>query len=122
MTQSGLAIKIVDALKIDKLPRKFTPAEMTPLVKDEAGYPPYLRYNYASVVGMVQYLQGYPRSDITFVVSQITRYTHNPKRIHKFSLERIGQYLKGTINKELILKPRESFEVDFSVDANFAGL
>ena len=113
MTQSGLAIKVVEALKIEKLPRKFTPAERTPLVKDEGGDPPELRYNYASVVGMLQYLQGHSRPDITFAVSQVARYTHNPKKLHEFALERIGQYLKGTINKGLIFKPTESFKVAF---------
>ena len=122
MTQSGLAIKIIETLQIDKLPRKFTPAERTPLVKDEEGEPPELRYNYTSVVGMLQYLQGHSRPDITFAVSQVARYTHNPKRLHEIALDRIGQYLKGTVNKGLILNPKESFEVDCFVDADFAGL
>ena len=122
MTQSGLAIKVIEALQIDKLPRKYTPAETTPLVKNERGEPPDLRYNYASVVGMLQYIQGHSRPDITFAVSQVASYTHHPKRLHEFALERIGQYLKGTINGGLILKPMESFEVDCYVDDDFAGL
>lgn len=65
MTQSGLAIKVIEALKI-KIPRKFTPADRTPLVKDEEGDPHELQYNYASVVGMLQYLQGHSRTDIAF--------------------------------------------------------
>ena len=106
MTQSGLAIKVVEALQISKLPRKFTPADTTPLVKNEGGEAPESRYNYASVVGMLQYLQGHSRPDITFAVSQVARYTHSPKRLHELALERIGQYLKGTINKGLVLKPK----------------
>ena len=81
-----------------------------------------MRYNFASVVGMLQYLQGHSRPDITFAVSQVARYTHHPKRLHEFALERIGQYLKGTVNRGLILNPKESFEVDCFVDADFAGL
>ena len=38
MTQSGLAIKVIEALQIDKLPRKYTPAETTPLVKNDYKY------------------------------------------------------------------------------------
>lgn len=71
MNQSGLAIKLVDALKIDRLPRKFTPTDMTPLVKDETGDPPDLRYNYTSAVGMLQYIQGHSRPNTTFTVSQV---------------------------------------------------
>ena len=122
MTQSGLATKIVEALHIENLPRKFTPAETTALVKDEHGDPPELRYNYTSIVGMLQYLQGHSRPDITFTVSQLSRFTHNPKRLHELALERIEQYLKGTINKGLCLKSTDSFGVDFYVDADFSGL
>ena len=45
-----------------------------------------------------------------------------PRRSHEAALERIGQYLKGTLNEWLILKPSEQFEVDIFVDADFAGL
>ena len=109
-------------MKISKLPRKFTPADTTPLVKDEKGEPPELKYNYANIVGMLQYLQGHSRPDITFAVSQVARYTHSPRRIHELALERIGQYLKGTVDKGLVFRPKESFEVDCFVDADFAGL
>ena len=71
---------------------------------------------------MLQYLQGNSRPDIIFAVSQVARYTHIPKRLHELALERIGQYLKGTLDKGLVLKPKDSFEVDCYVDADFAGL
>jgi hypothetical protein len=38
------------------MPRKFTPAITEPLVKDEFGDPANGAYNYASVIGMLQYL------------------------------------------------------------------
>jgi hypothetical protein len=44
-------------------------------------------------------LQGHSRPDISFAVSQISRYTFGPKRSHELALEQIGQYLKGTIEK-----------------------
>ena len=71
---------------------------------------------------MLQYLQGHSRPDITFAVSQVARYTHSPKRIHELALERIGQYLKGTLERGLVLRPTNSFNVDCYVDADFAGL
>ena len=73
MTQSGLATKLVEALMIKKLPRNYTPAESTALIKDENGDPPDLRYSYVSIVGMFQYLQGHSRPDITYVVSQVAK-------------------------------------------------
>jgi hypothetical protein len=57
LTQSGLAKRIVEqALNVGSMPRKFTPAITEPLVKDEFGDPANGAYNYASVIGMLQYL------------------------------------------------------------------
>ena len=73
---------------------------------------------------MCGYLQGHSREDITFAVSQVSRYTLCPKRSHELALERIGRYLKGTINECLILKPNlqtDKFAVDIYVDAAFAS-
>ena len=73
-----------------------------PLVKDEDGQPCDGSYSYASVIGMMQYLQNHSRPDITYAVSQCARFTHAPKRSHEEALERIGRYLKGTMNEVLM--------------------
>ena len=122
LTQTGLIKRIIDALNISHLPKKETPALADPLVKDDGGEPPNGTYSYPSVVGMLQYLHGHSRPDITFAVSQVARFTHSPKRSHEIALERIGQYLKGTIDDGLILKPTGAFDIDAYVDADFAGL
>ena len=73
---------------------------------------------------MLGYLQGHSCVDITFAVSQVSRYTFFPKRSHKLALERIGRYLKGTIKNGLILKPNRKinkFKIDIYVDAAFAN-
>jgi hypothetical protein len=86
------------------------------------GDPTQATYSYATVVGMLQYLQGHSRPDITFAVSQCARYTHSPRRSHEIALERIGQYLKKTQDKGLILKPTVQLDLDCYVDSDFAGL
>jgi hypothetical protein len=124
LRQSGLAQRIVEALHLDDDTSSLrTPADSY-LPIDEDGEHGHLLYNYASVAGMLQYLQGHSRPDISFAVSQVSRYTFNPKRSHEIALERIGRYLKGTINKGLILRPNlnESiFKMDVYVDAAFAS-
>jgi hypothetical protein len=121
-----LTDRLIKALNIGDLPAKRTPAEYGCLGKDAEGDPPQGTYSYPSVIGMAQYLQGHSRPDITFAVSQCSRYTHNPKRSHERALERVGQYLKGTRNKGLILHPIHSeddeFKIDCYVDADFAGM
>ena len=48
---------------------------------------------------------------------------HSPRRSHELALERIGQYLKGTIEEGLILKPNcDDINIDIYVDSDFAGL
>ena len=122
LTQKGLTKRIVEALNIGDLPIKHTPAGRDPLVKDPDGDPPDATYGYSSVIGMLQYLQGHSRPDITFAVSQCARFIHLTKRSHEEALERIGQYLKGTMEEGLILRPSGELDIDCYVDADFAGL
>ena len=92
------------------------------MTKDADGNPPNGNYSYASVIGMMQYLQSHSRPDITYTVSQAARFTHSPRRSHEMALEHIGQYLKGTIDEGLILKPTDDLNIDCYVDADFVGL
>jgi hypothetical protein len=85
------------------LKKVFTPAIRDPLVKDLDGDPPEGTYSYASVIGMIQYLHSHSRPDIAFAVSQCARFIHHTNRSHEQALERIGQYLKGTMDEGLIL-------------------
>ena len=78
--------------------------------------------NYASVVGMMLYLCGHSRPDISFAVHQCARYTFAPKRSHEKALIRIGRYLKGTADKGLTLQPTPDLTLDCYPDADFAGL
>jgi hypothetical protein len=124
LRQSGLSQRIVEALHLDDETSSVkTPADSY-LPINEDGESAHQLYNFASIAGMLQYLQGHSRPDISFAVSQISRYTFNPKRSHELALERIGRYLKGTIEKGLILKPnlkQTTFSIDVYVDAAFAS-
>ena len=78
LSQEGFIKRVIEALGIRHLPRHYTPASALPLVKDPDGDPPYEEYSYASVVGMMQYLQAHSWSEISYAVSQCARFTHNP--------------------------------------------
>ena len=85
LRQSGLAQRIVEALHLnDDTSLVQTPADSF-LPLDEDGEPAHELYNYASVNGMVQYLQSHSRMDISFSTSQTSRYTFNPKMITRTS-------------------------------------
>jgi len=124
LRQSGLAQRIVEALHLDDdtFPVE-TPADSY-LPLDEDSKPLQGLYNYTSIVGMLGYLQGHSYADITFAISQVSCYTFCPKHSHELALERIGRYLKGTIEKGPILKPNTTtnkLKIDTVVDAAFAS-
>jgi len=124
LRQSGLAQRIVEALHLDDDTPSITTPAVAFLPQDLEGERAHELYNYASVAGMLQYLQGHSRPDISFAVSQVSRYTFGPRRSHEIAIERIGRYLKGTIDKGLILKPNlkeSTFKIDVYVDAAFAS-
>jgi hypothetical protein len=105
LTQAGLAKRIVEALGLcSKYSTSIsTPAEAAPLPKDDQGDPPSGNFNYAAVVGMLLYLCGHSRPDIAFAVHQCARYTFKPTRRHELALIRIGRYLKGTMERGIII-------------------
>jgi hypothetical protein len=123
LTQKGLIDRIVEALGCKDLPPVTTPAEDV-LGKDENGEPPNCTFNYASVIGMLWYVYQHSRPDLGFAVSQAARFAFKPTRKHELALIRVGQYLKGTADKGLILKPIEPGEmfIDAYVDSDFLGL
>ena len=110
-------------MHIDDLPETDTPSTDF-LAVDKDGEPPDGLFNYASVNGMLQYLQGHTRPDISFAVSQTSRFLHLPKRSHEQALIQIGQYLKGTLDKGITMKPNldeRNLQMDIYVNAAFAS-
>jgi hypothetical protein len=126
LTQTGLIQRILAALNMADFITKEKPAEHDCLLIDKDRDSPQVTYSYPSVIGMFGYL-GHNRPDTGFATSQCVRFTHNTRLSHEKALERIGQYLKLTQDKGLILGPticEESCELPINcyVDADFAGL
>jgi hypothetical protein len=53
---------------------------------------------YSQVIGSLIYLASATRPDISFVVSKLSQFTSNPKDDHWCALERVMNYLVGTID------------------------
>jgi len=123
LLQTGLIDRIITALHLDDDGyAKKTPACFGALPKDTNGEAPDLLFSYSSVVGMLLYLCGHSRPDLTFAVSQCARFVHCPRRIHEEALTRIGLYLKGTRTRGLVIQPDGTLKLDMYCDADFAGL
>jgi hypothetical protein len=124
LTQVGLKKKIIEALGLcsNYTTPKSTPAETAPLPRNADGIPADGTINYASIVGMLLYLVGHTHPECAFAVHQCARYTFEPKLSHLSALKRIGRYLKGVVDKGLILDPTDDLNIDCYPDADFGGL
>jgi hypothetical protein len=124
MTQEGLIKQVIEALGLDmdQTSAKGTLADQKPLVKDKKGKPQQDTFNYASIVGMSLYLSGHTRPDLAYSISHFARSMFNPKHLHEVALKRIGCYLIGTQDKEMIIKPTSTIGINAYLDADFAGL
>jgi hypothetical protein len=76
---------------------------------------------------MLQYLAMNTRPDISFAVSQVSRFTHAPKKSHGIAVKTIVRYLKRTADKGTYLdqstyENAKCLELECFVDADFAGL
>jgi len=66
----GMIKRIIEALGLDDGAKgKFIPSESKPLVKDTNDDLASGAFSYSSIVGMLLYLSGHTRPDITFAVN-----------------------------------------------------
>ena len=124
MTQEGLTSRIIEALGLDDETStpKGTPCIKAPLHKDLDGDPISGAFNYPSVVGMLLYLAGHSRPDISYAVSCAARFCFSPKRSHEQGVKMIGRYLLKTRDKGLVLSPSDDLHINAYPDADFAGM
>ena len=121
LTQKGLITKILEATGLVDCRPNYLPAT-APLGSDPDGPAMTESWNYRSIVGMLLYLSTNTRCDIAFAVSQVARFSSNPRQSHAAAIKTIIRYLKRTINQGMIIRPNGSLELDLFVDADFCGL
>ena len=105
LSQTGLITKVIKETNMEDCNPCKTPASITPLHKDEDGELFRESWDYATVVGMLLFLSNNTRPDIAYAVSQVARFTHNPKESHAKGIKRIIRYLKGTSTEGMTISP-----------------
>jgi hypothetical protein len=75
---------------------------------------------YRQCVGRLTHLSRSTRPDLSFAVSVVSRFLHNPGKRHWEVVKRILRYLKGTANLELKIAPQSTTLIGNS-DADWAG-
>ena len=125
LSQPYLIERIIQALGFDpsttKSPRGNTPVSYPLLSKDPDGLPRKATWNYRSIIGMLGYLQGTTRPDISMATHQCARFNSDPKLAHERAVKRIVKYLLDTKDKGIIFRPDLSKGLECFVDADFAG-
>ena len=122
LTQKGLIQKIIEATGMQDCNPNWTPAIQQTLAIDPDDEPMVEDWSYPSIVGMLLYLSTNTRPDISFAVSQVARFNHNPKRSHASAIKTIIRYLHRTADKGTIVRPTGDLTIDCYVDADFVGL
>jgi hypothetical protein len=130
LTQKGLIHKVIDYTGMDDCNPNWTPATQAALGADTDNSEKHedcYAWSYATAVGMLQYLAMNTRPDISFAVSQVSRFTHHPKRSHSTAIKTIVRYLKrtehqGTYLNQDFYKNADCLKLECFVDADFAGL
>ena len=122
ITQPHLIQQILDDLGFTKTTiEKPSPAPSTKLLSRDLKGPPFdEKWDYFSIIGNMNFLEKYTRLDIGYATHQCARFSINPKESQAKVVKYIGQYLKGTKDKGLILDPKE-YSFDDWVDADNSG-
>ena len=125
LSQPFLIERIIQALGFDSTTTKGakdnTPAGYPLLSKDDSGPEPKANWKYRGLIGMLGYLQGTTRPDISMATHQCARFSNDPKLSHERAVKRIGRYLLDTRDKGIIYEPDISRGLECFVDADFAG-
>ena len=67
---------------------------------------------------MILYLSTNTRPDIMYAVSQVTRYSHSPKTLHRTEVTRIVRCLSGSKDQGVTYNQSKALCVDYFVDTN----
>ena len=74
---------------------------------------------YQELMGRLMYLSVTTRPDLSFALSCLSQFNHEPKMMHMNALNRVLRYLKGTIDYRLELGNKGSKGVECETDASW---
>ena len=125
LSQPHLIDKILNQVQIltKKGNVKYSPAASTKIIhrhENEESHDESL-FHYRSVIGKLNFLDKGSRPDIAYASHQCARHSVDPKKSHTDAIMHICKYLKGTIDKGLLLRPRKDQSIKVYVDADFCG-
>ena len=98
----------------------YTPMQTTAKLKLNDGPPLSDASQYRSIVGSLQYL-AFTRPDISFAVSRLSQFMHQPTECHWQAVKRVLRYLAGTTSHGVFMKAGSPLTLHAFTDADWAG-
>lgn len=79
------------------------------------------RFPYREAIGYLNYIATISRSNISYAVSTLARYSNNPQELHWKAAKRVMKYLKGAIDVSLCFDRKSTNEMIGYCDSDYAG-
>ena len=111
----GCILKLLSIVEGDN--SKPTLATKPVLAKDSEGDIRNAEWNYRQAIGMLSYLTGSTRPDISMAVNQCAQFFNDPKLSHERAVKKIARYLHGTKDCGIIFDPDPKRGLECFVDA-----
>ena len=123
MTQPHLMKQIIKDMGMNEQtkPRKIPAASSKILKRHQQSQEHDKSFNYRSVVGKLNYLEKSTRPDISYSTHQCARFVEDPRAEHSTAIRQVVRYIKGTMDKGIIMMPNKQKGLEVYVDADFAG-
>ena len=78
-------------------------------------------WHYRSIIGKRNFLEKSTRPDIAYVIHQYARFSSDPKSEYVEAIEFLVNFLEGTKEKGIVMKPDEDPIFEVYADADFSG-
>jgi hypothetical protein len=78
-------------------------------------------WKYCTAIGMLTYLQGNTRPEISMATHQLAQFCQDPRLSHEQATTRHGRYLTHTKDRGIVYEPDNSIGIECYVDADFVG-
>jgi hypothetical protein len=100
---------------------KICPVGKPLLNKDLEGKPCKKGWKYCTAIGMLTYLQGNTRPEISMTTHQLAQFCQDLRLSHEQTTTPLGRYVVHTKDRGIVYEPDKSMGIYFYVDADFAG-
>jgi hypothetical protein len=96
LSQGGFIQRMIERYDLKDSKAVSTPMEVG--IDLETSDSPQVNKPYRALIGELLYVANNTRPDVSFAVSNLARYSQDPRQVHWRAALRIVRYLKGTIN------------------------